>query len=648
MFISSFLDETQESVTAKIWDRLTRPHALIRELGQRRRARLLSSLLLVLIPLGVLVILLTPLRSQLPEFERVQSQIYHASFTGILFLAIAYGISRTHYYTLAAWMTIGTILLAVYATEIIHPDATTLPSFLILGVVLSSLLLSFRATILVLVITLAGVALFPIFLPDLDKGHVFDVFRLVLLVGGLALAAARVNEQDLEQIERQSQDLSSSEKRFRALIENASDAILLLDAGGTITYTGPSTDRITGYTNGENVGRNLIDWIHPDDVHLAAGMLNQLLRIPASSVAASLRYRHRDNSWHWMEGTAANLLDEPNVEAIVINYRDITERKQIEDALHESRERYRGLFEDSPVSLWEEDFSAVKRRLENLQRQGVTDFQAYLEKHPDVVVACAEEIRIVDVNNATLKLYRAENKAALLKNLRLILSDDSFESFRAELVNIAEGKTEFEWEGTNRTLGGDELTISLRWYAMPGYEDTLAKVIVSVTDITERKRAEEKLEYASTHDALTGLYNRAYFNEELARLERSRQFPISVVIVDVDEMKVINDNYGHAAGDAQLQRTARVLSAAFRAEDTAARVGGDEFSVLLPGTQTAVADRILARVRKTLASHNDDSEGYPLSLSIGVSTANLGDSLTQALKEADDRMYREKQGKKRE
>ena len=216
------------------------------------------------------------------------------------------------------------------------------------------------------------------------------------------------------------------------------------------------------------------------------------------------------------------------------------------------------------------------------------------------------------------------------------------------MVNIAEGKTEFEWEGTNRTLGGDELTISLRWYAMPGYEDTLAKVIVSVTDITERKRAEEKLEYASTHDALTGLYNRAYFNEELARLERSRQFPISVVIVDVDEMKVINDNYGHAAGDAQLQRTARVLSAAFRAEDTAARIGGDEFSVLLPGTQTAVADRILARVRKTLASHNDDSKEYPLSLSIGVSTANLGDSLTQALKEADDRMYREKQGKKRE
>ncbi|MEW5938969.1 MAG: diguanylate cyclase [Chloroflexota bacterium] len=646
MHPNSLPDKKQGSAPARIRDWLTEPHASILDLGRRRRARLLSSLLLILIPLSILVILITPWITPSPEFERVHTQIYRATFTGIFFLICAYGLSRTRYYTLAAWATTVTILLAVYAAEIINPVSTTLPSFLVLGVLMSSLLLSFRATIIVLAITLIGIGALPLSVPGLTHEYILDVVRFVLVVGALALAAAMVNERSLNQIEEQSRGISGSEKRFRTLIGNASDAVLLLDTQGTIVYASPNTERITGYGDEENVGRNLFAWIHPDDVHTVTKMMGQILGDPSLSLAANLRYLHKNGSWRWLEGTATNLLGEPHVQAIVINYRDITERKQIEDALKDSRERYRALFEDSPVSLWEEDFSAVKRRIDSLRRQGVKDFRAYFEEHPEAAAACAEEIRIVDVNNATLKLYKAEDKTALLTNLRGILGARALDDFRNELVHVAEGKNEFEWEGINRAVSGEELTVSLRWSAMPGYEETLEKVIVSVTDITERKRAEEKLVYASTHDALTGLYNRAYFNEELAKLERGRRFPVSVVIVDVDKMKFVNDNFGHAAGDAELQRAARLLSSAFRAEDTIARIGGDEFAVLLPGAGDSLAGQILDRVRNILVAQNNAAYEPRLSISIGVATAESGESLPRALKEADDRMYREKQEKR--
>jgi diguanylate cyclase (GGDEF)-like protein/PAS domain S-box-containing protein len=163
-----------------------------------------------------------------------------------------------------------------------------------------------------------------------------------------------------------------------------------------------------------------------------------------------------------------------------------------------------------------------------------------------------------------------------------------------------------------------------------------------LSDITGRRQAEEALRYLSTHDALTGLYNRAFFVEEMARLERGRQFPVSIVMADVDSLKNTNDQEGHAAGDALLKRVAQVLTAAFRTEDVVARVGGDEFAVLLPGTGAAVAEVSLRRVRQVAMEHNAAHAGAPVRLSLGVSTAGSAAPLSNVLKEADANMYREK------
>jgi diguanylate cyclase (GGDEF)-like protein/PAS domain S-box-containing protein len=166
--------------------------------------------------------------------------------------------------------------------------------------------------------------------------------------------------------------------------------------------------------------------------------------------------------------------------------------------------------------------------------------------------------------------------------------------------------------------------------------------LIMIEDITARKQAEESLRELSTHDILTGLYNRSYFETEMARLERSRQFPVSVVMVDVDHLKETNDNHGHAAGDELLKRLAQVLSSAFRAEDVLARIGGDEFAIILPNTARRAAKKALSRVRRFLNDHNATQAAPALQVSFGVSTAEKSFPLTDALKEADENMYAEK------
>ena len=163
-------------------------------------------------------------------------------------------------------------------------------------------------------------------------------------------------------------------------------------------------------------------------------------------------------------------------------------------------------------------------------------------------------------------------------------------------------------------------------------------------DITKRKGIESKLRYLGTHDALTGLYNRSFFEEELARIERRRRFPLSVLMADVDDLKVVNDSQGHAAGDNLLKRVARVLGAAFRVEDTLARIGGDEFAVLLPDTTAAQAEVVLDRVRCMVQENNTVRTAAQIQISLGISTAVDRTQLAAVLKDADEKMYRDKRG----
>ena len=170
-------------------------------------------------------------------------------------------------------------------------------------------------------------------------------------------------------------------------------------------------------------------------------------------------------------------------------------------------------------------------------------------------------------------------------------------------------------------------------------------VSTQVAQMIDRKRVEQKIHFMGIHDSLTGLYNRAYFDEELKRLENGRQFPVSVLMSDIDDLKELNDQEGHAAGDEWLREAAKALKAAFRGEDVVARIGGDEFAALLPGIDASMAKNAKQRVAENIKKQNATRDGKPLQISMGVSTAEKGGSLKEALRMADLQMYAEKQGR---
>lgn len=327
---------------------------------------------------------------------------------------------------------------------------------------------------------------------------------------------------------------------------------------------------------------------------------------------------------------------------ILLAIENVTERETARKSLSRSENYARGLFEYSPISLWVEDFSQVKRLFDDLRRIGITDFRTFTDVHPEFVERCMQEIRVIDINLQTLSLFGAPDKATLLSRVSDIFRDDMHQHFSEQLIELWNGNLLHQREVVNYALNGDQLHVHLQFSVFPGYEDSWGLALVALTDITARKKAEAYLEFLGKHDELTKLYNRAYMVDELNRLERKGPFPVSVIVADLNGLKEVNDELGHAAGDALLRRVGEVLSKAVERPGSVARTGGDEFAILLPATDERGCAALMEHIQKLADLNNQFYSGVMLSLSMGAVTAMPGERLENAIQRADTLMYEAK------
>jgi diguanylate cyclase (GGDEF)-like protein/PAS domain S-box-containing protein len=466
---------------------------------------------------------------------------------------------------------------------------------------------------------------------------------------GLQSARHLVTSKELDQRIQEQEDQIRNEHLFlEALINSTSFAIVQLDTEHHIITCNPAFEDLFGYNCDDIIGEHLDDIIAADELKVEASQISDQVSAGVLARKVSKR-RHKNGDLIDVEIVGVPVTVGGENIGILGLYHDIRPRIKAEKALKESEARFRSLFDESPISLWEEDFSGVKKLLDQFgsEEQIITR----LNEDDSLVLECVKAVKTLNVNQATLDLYNATSKEQFFEGLSQIFVEESLEEFRKELIALVKGETPYECEIFNRKMTGELIYGWLRLSLLPGYENSWGRVQVSIVDITERKEAEEKLRFMSFHDALTGLYNRAYFEEEMERLTGSRMYPISIIACDLDKLKLINDREGHDAGDRAIRAAANVLGKnTFRKEDIVARIGGDEFVVILPGVDLDQNSSILERIRKGIERHNrskvKDNLYRPVSMSIGYAVVKEGESLEEGYKNADAAMYREKSVKK--
>lgn len=330
---------------------------------------------------------------------------------------------------------------------------------------------------------------------------------------------------------------------------------------------------------------------------------------------------------------------ERSLERVLVAIEDVTERETARRDQVSSANYARGLFEHSPVSLWVEDFSSIKKLLDEIRKLGIEDLRVFTDVHPEFVQRCMSEIRVLDVNRQTLSLFQAPDESTLLCGLGQVFRDDMERSFREQLIDLWDGKLFQRREVVNYDLNGKEVHVLLQFSGLPGREDDWALVQVALTDITARKKAEAYLEFLGTHDVLTKLYNRAFYVDELNRLERKEFDPVTIIVVDLNGLKSANDRWGHAVGDALLRRVGEVLGKAVDKPSCAARIGGGEFALLLPGVDADGGKSVTEEIRRLVDVNNQFYPGMLLSLSMGAATGGAGERLEEVVRRADLVMY---------
>jgi len=461
--------------------------------------------------------------------------------------------------------------------------------------------------------------------------------------------ALQVHKEELEKtISERTHAYQSQAEYFRALVDNNPIATVTLDNNQRILSVNPAFEELFGYTQDEALSQDLDTLIAGEDQFNEAKTLTEKV-LNSMRVSDKGIRKQKDGNRVQVEIFGVPVTVNNKKVGVLGLYRNISDQIKAEKILQESEMRYRSLFEDSPISLWEEDFSVIKFEIDRFKSMGVKNFHEFFSSNPDIVLRLMEKIKVINVNQATIRLFKASSKEDLINNVHNIILPESVPINGEIYASLAEGENQCIGEIHHKDFAGNHIYTVLRLSIAPGYEETWEKIFVSIIDITDRKSNESYLEYLSTHDQLTGVANRSLLydrlNHALAHAKRN-QTKVAVFFLDLDGYKTINDMFGHMVGDQILIQIANRLSANIREADTVARFGGDEFILVLENINNIEAVKpITEKILKSIAEpYRSNGNLCQLTTSIGISIYPLdGTTPEELINKADTAMYRAKQ-----
>lgn len=412
-------------------------------------------------------------------------------------------------------------------------------------------------------------------------------------------------------LERQiTKELLSSKKHAEKTLNHMSDGLIELVKENRIVYANPAALSIIDMPEEDLLGADFAELFQKQDRELVkqniseAGctrsekLLDKTLGIKNKLVSVKILPVQRENS----------------LCTLLVMLRDVTREKKAEEDLIETREQYRK----------ERNF------LENIFENSA-DAIAIVDRHGRFTRWNRQASRLFGYRFPELKNKKAfefyADKEAMERMLEILRSQGSIQNYEIDFTR----------------KDGSSIPCALSISLLTDEKGEKAGSLSIIRDLTPWKRAEEKLKYLSFHDSLTGLYNRAFFEEEMSRLAQGRQLPLGIIVCDVNSLKLINDTLGHQKGDELLKAAAALLKNSFRAADIIARIGGDEFAVLLPKSGKEVVKNSVERIKNEMKRYNEKNIEPHLSLSLGCAVRNEHPLDMQALfQEADDQMYTEK------
>jgi diguanylate cyclase (GGDEF)-like protein/PAS domain S-box-containing protein len=424
-------------------------------------------------------------------------------------------------------------------------------------------------------------------------------------VGGIVLAARDVSHRvELEEA------LRTSHRRFESLLRNSNDGIVVLDEDLQLTYASPSIERMSGFPPEAMIGYDVsVVVLEPQRTELLEA-LERVKDDPNLIESLRVKIRHRDGSRRWLEVRVSNRLHDPAIAGVIANLRDVTD--------------------------------VVRAEAEAARLTEIFDLT------DDLVTVVDGESRLRYMNPACARFFAIDPAEIPIGSVWRV----------GEMVPADEDPCLFEsgnriWrsEVVLERHDGVEVPFAVQIIAHQDEDGSICRYSAVAHDISQSKQLEASLEHQARHDPLTGLPNRSLLEERMRQARRgdgSARQPMSLLFVDLDNFKVINDSLGHGFGDRLLRAVADRLRDVVRSEDTIARFGGDEFVVLCEGPDAAVAARDIARRISEALVDPVVVDGSPVHVSVSIGVADAatsdGDDPGALIRDADTAMYQAKAG----